>query len=320
MIVVAVLVVLALVAIGAWVVIRREGDEVHSVEGYRHTLDTLQGIRTKSTSASVRVLGGPPATGGVPGSPGDGVAGADDDAGPEAANGVNGDAAGTLGHRVGPRGELVFEDPALSETGNRSGVFGGRRDRAMTAMNHRPRRLGAPIMVGVVVLAVLALIILAGVHNKGPHKAAGATSTTATTAGSHTTSAAAGGHATTPTTTATGKAKGHHSPTPVAPVTTVPANFTAQTSTATTATYKPPAATYTLTLSTTNGECWVDVTSGGTTLFTKTMLAGQQQSVSASGTTTVVLGAPGAIGLQLDHLPVVLPAGYQTPFTLTLAP
>src|SRR5271165_7117566 len=54
-VVVAAVVVLAVVAI--WGLRRRGGDDVHSVEGYRHTLDTLQGIRSK-TPTSVRVVAG----------------------------------------------------------------------------------------------------------------------------------------------------------------------------------------------------------------------------------------------------------------------
>lgn len=309
MIVVAVLVVLALVGVGAWVVNRREGDEVHSVEGYRHTLDTLQCIRSKSASASVRVLG--PPGGGAPGP----TAGGPDRAGDDGADRVT---PATPGRAIGHRGEVVLEDPTLSDPGPGSMSL-GRRDRAMTAMNRRPRRLAAPILVGVVVLAVLGLVILAGARSQNPHKASGTVATTSPPSATQASSPGVGSRTTT-STAAHGKTKAHV-PAPTAPSTTrPPANFTALTSTATTATYRPPAATYSLTLSTPNGQCWVDVASGGSTVFTKTMLAGQQQSLSASGTTTIVLGAPGAVTVELDHLPVVLPANYQSPFTLTLAP
>src|SRR5580704_13662203 len=104
MVVIVIVVVLALVVGVAWLVRRRGGDEAHSVEGYRSTLETLGGMRAQS--GSVRVLGKSEETG--------------DPSRPPTRD-----------------RDLVFEDPpppipALGQRG---------QDRAMSAMNHRPRRL-----------------------------------------------------------------------------------------------------------------------------------------------------------------------------------
>ena len=55
--------------------------------------------------------------------------------------------------------------------------------------------------------------------------------------------------------------------------------------------------------------------SAGSTLLSGTLAAGETKSVTASGKTSIILGAPSAVHVTIDHQPVVLPAGYQTPFT-----
>jgi redox-sensitive bicupin YhaK (pirin superfamily) len=102
--------------------------------------------------------------------------------------------------------------------------------------------------------------------------------------------------------------------------TTVPTSFHAVSSTATTATYNPPTASYSLVLTAASGDCWVSVTSGSTAATSKTLLQGQALPIAGNGTTTVTLGAPGAVSITLDHEPLVLPSTYQSPFVLTLVP
>ncbi len=76
-----------------------------------------------------------------------------------------------------------------------------------------------------------------------------------------------------------------------------------------------------LTLAATTGSCWLTVTSStGTVLLSQTLTAGEVKQVTNAGTTTIVVGAPTVVRVTIDHRPVVLPAGYQTPFTITLAP
>jgi hypothetical protein len=325
-IVVAVVVVVVVVALVAWAVRRRGNDEVHSVDGYRHTLDTLQDIRSRSSSSSVRVLGSPteprpvPRAGGKPA-----------DAGGE---GV----AGPGGRAAGGSGDPVSEDVSATEAGGLVQPRTARRtqDRAISAMNRRPRRVGAPILVAVVVLALLALVVVIGAHSHHhPRSTSSATthSTTATRSTDSTPStgstASTGATVRSGSTRTTGTAKsrtggrsvkrggssGHKT------TTTLPPSFTAVTSTATTATYTPPASTYTVTFTTTDGECWVTArSSAGSTLLSGTLAAGETKSVTASGKTSIILGAPSAVHVTIDHQPVVLPAGYQTPFYLTLVP
>jgi hypothetical protein len=61
-------------------------------------------------------------------------------------------------------------------------------------------------------------------------------------------------------------------------------------------------------------------TSSGTSVFSGTLLSGQTKALSVTGAATVIIGAPSAVAITLDHEPVVLPTGYGTPFTMTLQP
>jgi|SRR6185437_15736139 len=309
-IVVVIVVVLVVVTGAAWLVRRSGGDDDHSVEGYRHTLDTLGGIRSRSSSGTVRVLGqtDDPA---APADPGPGQA-TGPSTGPSTGPATGG---GFPRPGTGQGRGLVFEDPATrppASVGPTPSGGGRRPDRAISAMNRRPRRLGAPILVAAVVLAVLVAIILVGAHAHHPK------SSTTTTTGprSH------------PTTTVRGGAAGAHAttttrppPTTTTTSTTVPSSFTATTYTSTTGTYVPPAASYTVVLTAANGDCWLTVQSaGGTTVFTQTLTPGQSKSLPLTGVNTIEIGAPSALTVTIDRKPVVLPAGYQTPFRMTLQP
>ncbi len=274
-IVVAVVVAVVLVALALRAVRRRGGDEAHSVEDYRHTLHTLSDIRTRSTTRSVRVLGQPDAP------PGD---------------------RETAGQASPP----VFEDTGLRapESPSRDRR---RRDRAMSTMNHRPRRIAAPLVVAVIVVAALAAVVVVGARSQH-HKPSSGTAvpssspTTVTSRRDRTPT-----RQTTTTTTTT--------------TTTVPARFVPVAATSLTATYHPPAATYSVTLSTKTSDCWVTVSSSsGTSIFSETMHPGQSKSLSVTGEATVTIGAPSVLAVTLDHEPVILPAGYGTPFTMTLQP
>lgn len=302
MIVVVVVVVLVVAAGAAWLVRRRGGDDTHSVEGYRNTLDTLQGIRSR-TPSTVRLLGrddDPPDA---------------DEPGPAAGPGAP--AAGRTGYPrpgTGPGQNLVFEEPSTRSPGAVPAPGGRHRrtqDRAISAMNHRPRRWGAPALVAVVVVAVLVAIILIGAHARHPK------SSTTTT-----------GPRSNPTTTAGGASTGGNGTTTTSKparttttTTTVPPSFTAITFTSTTATYVPPAAAYTVTLSATTGQCWLTVKSStGTTVFSQTLGPGQSKTLTLTGTSTIVIGAPTVVAVTVDQKPVVLPTGYRTPFLMTLQP
>ncbi len=293
-VVVVIVVVLALVVGVAWLVRRRGGDETHSVEGYRSTLDTLGGMRARTST--VRVLGQ-----------------SEDASDPPRP----------------PTRSLVFEDPVPTPTPPSLGRRG--QDRAMSAMNHRPRRLGAPILVAVVVVVLLVVVVVIGARAQHHHSGATATTTTAshaktTSTTSHTGTTTTAGHGTTTTaghgtTTTAGHGRTTTTTAPKATTTTVPTSFVATTSTPTSATYVPPAPSYTLTLTATTGACWVTVKSStGSTVFSQTLASGQTQSVPLAGASTIDLGAPSALTVTLDRKPVVLPNGYQTPFLMTFQP
>ncbi|MHB8221055.1 MAG: DUF4115 domain-containing protein [Acidimicrobiales bacterium] len=258
---------LVVIAVGVGVGLARRGGETHSVDDYRHTLETLQGL---SEHPKVRVL-----------KPGE----ADEPAPADTAR----QPAGLRFEDLGPT-----DDAAVS---TRSAQRSRRsQSRALSSMNHRPRRLAGTIASAVVVLAVLGVVVAVGT-TRHP----GAPPPTTTTPRRNTTTPRRN---TTTTTT-----------------TTVPPKFTPVTSTTTTATYTAPSASFSITLATTTGNCWVNVTSStGTTLLSQTLPAGTTKTIAASGTTTVILGAPSAIDVSIDHQPVVLPTGFQTPFTMTLQP
>ena len=191
----------------------------------------------------------------------------------------------------------------------------------MSAMNHRPRRLGAPILVAAVVIALLVVVVVIGARAQHHHPGATATTTaghgkTTSTTG-HTGTTTTAGHC---TTTTAGHSRTTTTTAPKA-TTTVPTSFVAATSTPTSATYVPPAPSYTLTLTATTGACWVTVKSStGSTVFSQTLASGQTQSVPLTGAGTIDLGAPSALTVTLDRKPVVLPNGYQTPFLMTFQP
>ncbi len=306
-VVVAVLVVVvALVAVAAWAVRRRGGDEVHSVDHYRHTLDTLQDIRTRSDASTVRVLGGSDDTGQLPP-----VGGRT-----RAADGVEAVSPAATSPRD-PGQRLFFDDQGAHGAGHASPARASRRtqDRAITAMNHRPRRLGLPVLVGLVVVGLVAAVVAIGAHDKHPPS----TATTTTTAGhrgnaSVTTTTGRPGSRRRTTTASTGARS-------TTTTTATPRTYTPVTSTATTATYTPVDPTYSVTFTTTTGACWLTVRSAsGSTLLSQTLAAGQTMTVSASGKTSIIIGAPSVVDVTVDRVPVVLPDGFQTPFYMTLVP
>jgi cytoskeletal protein RodZ len=175
----------------------------------------------------------------------------------------------------------------------------------------------------VVVLAVLAAVVIVGSRTP-KHTTTPTTRPTTRPSTTRRTSPTTRPTTTRPSTTTrvttTTRPAGHRTGT-TSTTTTVPARFVAVTSSATTATYTPPADTYTLTLHTTVGDCWVTVSgSSGATLFSTTLAPDQSKQLSVTGAVTVIIGAPSTLVVTLDHEPVVLPSGFQTPFTMTLQP
>jgi hypothetical protein len=84
------------------------------------------------------------------------------------------------------------------------------------------------------------------------------------------------------------------------------------------ATYQVAPSFYTLSLSATTAECWVEATNTatGAVLFTATLSPGQSHSLVVIGPATVIAGAPDAFAAKINRSPVTLPIGPQGPFTL----
>ena len=177
-------------------------------------------------------------------------------------------------------------------------------------MNHGPRRLGGPVAAGVLVIALIVRCwwsaLTPGTATPPP--------TPRTTVRRTATTSATRGHA--------GSAAGKGSRKATTTTTTEPAQFAPVSTSAQGATYTPPAAQYSLVVSTTTGRCWVQVrsVSSGSTLFAQTLDAGAQQEISANGGVTVLLGAPAVATVTLDGAPVVLPSVAVTPLVLTFTP
>jgi len=340
-----IVVVIALGVAAAVALRRRDGGDVHSVEHYRHTLDTLGGVRSR-VGTDAGPVSSPPAAAGRAAVPPVGTTDAGslgtDDAGeaPVSAGSATAIASGSSGEGResvpvadwrtsagnGSRGAgsragngndngsaLAFGD--LSQSAEAGRYPPHRRDRAMSAMNRRPRRLAAPVLATAIVLAVLAAVIVVGARSQSNPRHGHAAATSAGQAsharGTGAPSTGHSGHSG----AAAASGKSSHTTKP-----TVPTNFKPVSASATTATYAPPSPAYTLVFTTGTGDCWVQVTTGGKVVLSSTMLAGQQQTVPANGTTTVELGAPAAMSITLDQEPVVMPSTYQTPFTLTFTP
>jgi hypothetical protein len=120
---------------------------------------------------------------------------------------------------------------------------------------------------------------------------------------------------------ASGHGQGHH---PRASTTTTtstepPAVSAPTVASAHAATYNVALTSYSLSLSASTGECWVEAEDPATRtiLFTGTLFAGQSHIVTASGPVVVIAGAPAAFAATINGQPVALPSGFQAPFTLT---
>jgi hypothetical protein len=214
-----------------------------------------------------------------------------------------------------PGKAVAFDDSpdAEAETNGRPAslpatFMTGSEDPAMHSIDRRPRRLAGPAATVAAVAVLVAVLVATGLHsNSAGHKPSNGTATTRHAATTVTTSQA-GTHRSSPT---------HH---PTTTTTTAPPTVSGPAGvTANAATYRVADASYSLALGANNGECWVSATdaSTGKVLFTGTLFTGQSETVAATGSVTVVAGAPGAFTATVNGAAVVLPPGAQAPFTLT---
>jgi hypothetical protein len=278
---------------------RRSHDDVHSVEHYHKQLHTLQEMREHPSSDA--------------GSNGNEVAAAY----PASAFRVSGSSTVRLTEPDRPlvppippppvphAAEPVQFEDQTSESADTQPTTNFMRgdDRALHSIDHRPRKLGAPLAAIGVVVVLIVVLIVTGVHTTTPPhhpKVAGASTT----------------HVSQPSTR---PAHAHHPKTSTATTTstTSPTVSTPKATSVHSATYQVASGTFSLVLSATNGECWVDATtSTGTTLFTGTLLSGQSHTLSATGPVSVIAGAPAAFAATVNGVAVSLPFGFQAPFTL----
>ncbi len=249
---------------------RRSHDDVHSVEGYHRSLHTLEHINAHPAI--------PTQEGSVH---------------PESAVRVG----GTPSVRVtaGAPPPVAFDDIDHS-TGIQPPRPAAHRDKAMSSMNRRPRRLAAPALAVAAVIVLVIILLVTGAHKVAPP-----------------------GHHHRPSTDSKAVAPPSR-PSPTTTTTTTPAQAVSppQSSTPSAATYEVSGSEFTLTLSATTGACWVDATTAasGSTLFTATLQPGARQTVVATGPVTLVVGAPTVLAASVDGTPVVLPPGFATPFTM----
>jgi hypothetical protein len=300
---VAWLVLIGVVAVAATAVSlrRRSHDDVHSVEGYHRQLHTLEVIRTHtdaepgaafpestfkvSTHATVRLT--EPGQAVVPPVPPPPV--------PDPDRPVTFDDAGS-----------VASTP-VTEPGS-----DWREDRAMQGINHRPRRLAAPATAVAAVSLIIVLLLVFGSHSVPPHHpAASAGQHTTTTVHSHTTTTV---HSKVKTKARTTR---HGTTTTTVPVVSLPHAGSAHT-----AVYAVKPGTYSLAMSATSSECWVDATEAGsgTVLYTGILSPGQTQTVNATGAVSLEVGAPNSFAANIDGTAVSFPFGYLAPFTMQFLP
>ncbi len=285
---------------------RRSHDDEHSVEGYHRQLHTLEVLRSHTADSE-----GAAATGG---------------AYPEAAFRVSTHATVRLTEPgqtpVPPVPPPPVADPDRPVTFDDAGTVvstpattpgtGFHDDKALQGINHRPRRLAAPAGAVVAVTVIIVLLLVTGSHTVPPRPAH---TTKSATTSQHHTSGHTGGKA-------KAKAKGsghrtHVTTTTVGPVVSLPHAGSSHS-----AVYAVRPSSYSLAMSATTSECWVDATEAGsgTVLFTGVLQPGQTHTVTANGAVSLEVGAPNAFAANIDGTAVSFPFGFQAPYTMQFLP
>jgi hypothetical protein len=213
---------------------------------------------------------------------------------------------------AGAKGLVTFDDagPVVVPSGRSAGgteTFSfGRKDRAMDSMNRRPRRLGGPIVAVAVVGVVIVVLVIAGSHKNNPPAKHHLSSTASTGTASRSHHAKAHPKKSVSTTTTT-----------QLPLVSLPSATSVHD-----ATYTTRLTDYSLVVSATTQECYVQVdnVTTGTAIFAGVMTAGEQRTIPVTGPVTIDVGAPSAFAATVNGTSLVLPYGYQTPFNLHLLP
>jgi hypothetical protein len=289
-----------LVTVGAVALLTRRvaHDDVHSVEGYHRSLHTLETINAHPTTSGGEEVSAQGAKYAYPES-------AVRVAGPSTVRvtGLRGSVPPVATPPLAdPDAPMTFDD-AVQPPPPPAPPQPAHRDKAMISINHRPRRLAAPATAVAVVLVLIVVLLLTGSHKVPPGR-------------THSTHKNSGRNGSTGSKPPKKKATSTTSTPPP------PAVSSALAATPESATYDVAASTITVTLTATSGACWVDATSSstGTTLYSGTVAAGGPHSFSATGPVTVIVGAPTVLSTTVDGGAVVLPPGFQTPFTMSFVP
>jgi len=201
--------------------------------------------------------------------------------------------------------KVAFDDATPPPAAQASGLF-RRRDRAMDAMNRRPRRLAAPALAVASVAVLIVVLLLAGSHKVPPAPGSGRTH--------------GQGHHQATSTSRHGSGKQKH--TQATTTTTLPIVSLPTATSMHAANYAVAKNAFTLVVGATTAPCWVNITdpSSNTTIFTGVLAAGEQHSLSVTGPVTLEVGAPSVFAGTIDGTAFVLPYGFQTPFTLNFVP
>jgi hypothetical protein len=296
-------VVLAASAVGLFTR-RRSHDDVHSVEHYHRQLHTLEGMNAHPAGSGREIVS---ESGVQPAYPGSALRLAGSStvrvvepvkpAIPPVPPPPVGDGTAPVSFDDAAESPLPLPlPPPPDATGSM-----WQRDRTMDAINHRPRRLAAPATAVAAVIVIVIVLLITGSHSVAPPH--------------HGKADAAAAHARRP-----GKVRAHH----VATTTSTTLPLVSQPAVASDheATYSVGLTSFPIVLSATSGPCWVEATdtANGSTLFTGVLEPGQQHTVDATGSLSVIAGAPAAFAATIDGAAVTLPSGYQAPFTLQFVP
>ena len=288
-------VILAGAVIG-WLFGRRRADLRAPVQHYRHVLDTLSQLPQKEPGANSATLN----------APGETRLSTPEVSNPEVSTRSDGRRVIARSGDVPARKLPVFAD---AEDGRlEDPVFlpapkpVRRAQRGLRRPSHDERRASAPRRIGV---AVLSGVLVGGLLAGGLYL--GRRELTGTKAGRN-------------TTTALPNTSGTDTTTPL-PTTTVPVPSTVATNPSE-ATYAAPTGSYTVVVTITADDCWVQVTdgAGGAVQWSGTLTSGQQQSFPANGPLDVELGAASEASVALNGQVISFPSGFQSPLTLSFVP
>jgi hypothetical protein len=308
--VVVVAVVAALVFLG----LRPRGGDLDSVRSYHSALGTLEQLADRSGGSHVNVVqpAGEQAGSRVrPHSSRDTGEGTDVPPIPVRGSDQFPDPGTPLVFDDAPPEDRYLSQPPSGGAAGSSGVDRAHRH-ALESMNRRPRRITA-VALTVAVLVIFAALAYAGSkHTTSSGHADGSSSSAVTSSATHTTDASAS--AASHTTQRRHAALNHRKGASTSTATTVPSRIVAISSSGATATYSVVANSYRLSI-TASGPCWTLVRSATSdaTLWTGTLQAGASRDITATGATTLELGAP-SVSVTVNKVPVIFPVPFRTPF------